>query len=513
MAPWQIAARRTVIMGKSKNIFRTMVSVSGIVVLAKILGFIKQMVTANAFGATIQTDLISISEGLIANIDYLLIQTLATAFIPTYIYVNTNKPENCKRFVSNVIKVFLIVTSAIACIVFAAGPLIAKILAPSYSADLTGALASYVRVFAPAVVIVVELAVFNALLKANESFVPGELVGFNQSAILIALVLIIGKKVGPNTIVIGFYVYAVFNLLFLMVLSRRHWSLERGNPFADPEIRKMLAMMGPLILGYSVVFINQQVDKIIVSGLGEGTITAMAYAAVLSNFVCTFTGSICGVLFTYITKNVAIHNDEAAAKLSMRSLIQIATLLLPISVLTMANARDIVTIVFGRGKFDLAAVNNCSRALIGYGCLFVPYAIREIFSRFQYAYGDSKKPMINSTIAILVNIALSILLSIWLGVLGVTLATSISVLVCGILNIISSCRKNQYLEVNVIAKSIPRWLIGIALCVAVTVFGQRLLGDAPAILRFLTISAAAMLLYCIANFAAIKSLVKGVLHK
>ena len=39
-----------------------MVSVSGIIVIAKILGFDKRMVTANAFGATIQTDLISISE-------------------------------------------------------------------------------------------------------------------------------------------------------------------------------------------------------------------------------------------------------------------------------------------------------------------------------------------------------------------------------------------------------------------------------------------------------------------
>ena len=46
-----------------------MVSVSGIVILAKILGFVKQMITANAFGATIHTDIISLSEGLVANLD------------------------------------------------------------------------------------------------------------------------------------------------------------------------------------------------------------------------------------------------------------------------------------------------------------------------------------------------------------------------------------------------------------------------------------------------------------
>ena len=496
-----------------KSIFKTMVSVSGIVILAKILGFIKQMVTANAFGATIQTDIISISEGLISNIDYLLVQTLATAFVPTYIYLNTNNPQNSKRFVSNVIKVFLIVTLSIAFIVIAAGPIISKILAPSYSLDLTLKLTSYVRVFAPAVVVIVEIAVFNALLKANESFVPGELVGVNQSIILIALVLIIGNKIGPDTIVIGFYAYAVFNLIFLMVLSKKYWSIESGNPFKDPEIKKMLTMMGPLILGYSVVFVNQQVDKIIVSGLGEGTITAMGYAAVLSNFISTFVGSICGVLFTYITKNVAERNHEEAANLAMRSMLQMGTVLLPISVLTLMNSHDIVTIVFGRGKFDMEAVESCSMALIGYSCMFVPYAIREIFSRFQYAYGDSKKPMINSTIAILLNIVFSILLSIWLDVLGVTLATSMSVLVCGVLNIISSAKKNQHFEVSNLLKNIPRWIVGVLICIAVSIIGQHTLSETHVIIRFISTSILALILYSAVNYKIILSLIRGVLHK
>ena len=486
-----------------------MLSVSGIVVLSKMLGFIKQMVTANAFGATIQTDLISISEGLVANIDFLLIHTMASAFIPTYIHVNANTPENSRKFVSDVIKVFLTVTAAISCVVLVGGSLIAKILAPSYSAELTAKLSVYVRIFAPAIIILVELAVFNALLKANEKFVPGELVGANQSIILIILVLLIGGKFGPNTIVIGFYVYAVFNLLYLMILSKKYWNLERGNPFNDPEIKKMMMMMGPLLLGYSVIFINQIVDKIIVSGLGAGTITAMAYAAVLSNFVCTFTASVCGILFTYISKNVAEKNDREAAALSLRSLLQIVTLLLPISALTLLNARDIVMIVFGRGKFDLTAINSCSLALIGYGSSFVPYALREIFSRFQYAYGDSKQPMINSTIAIIVNIVLSILLSIRFGVFGVTQATSISVLVCGILNIISSKKKNQYLEMRGFLKNIPQWLAGIVICIAVTFWGQRLLAGSSALLRFITISVVALLLYCVVNYKTVKSLIKG----
>ncbi len=500
-------------MRAKKNVFRTMLSVSGIVILAKILGFVKQMVTANAFGATIQTDLIYISEGLVANIDYLLIQTLATAFIPTYIHLKATDSGKSKQFVSNVIKVFLLVTITISTTVLLFAPYIAKLLAPSYSVELTTKLALYVRIFSPVLIFLVELAVFNSLLKANEIFVPGEFIGVNQSIILILLVFFIGTRIGPNTIVIAFYVYAVLNLVFLMVYSRKYWVIEHGNPFKDDGVHKMLVMMGPLLLGYSVVFVNQQVDKIIVSGLGEGTVTAMSYAAVLSNFVSTFIGSICGVLFTYITQNIAKKKDRVAADLTITSALQICTLLLPISVIVAMNANDIVTIVFGRGKFDDVAVRNCSMALIGYGFMFIPFVIRELFSRFQYAYGDSKRPMINSTIAIIFNIVFSIILSRFMGVLGVTIATSLSVFICGLLNIISSRKRNHDISLVRYTGFIPRWIIGIGICITISLLCQEFLISFRPIIRFALVTIVTFTIYGVVALPLIIPLIKKIIHR
>lgn len=496
-----------------RNIAKTMLSVSGIVILGKILGFIKQMVTANAFGATIRTDLISISEGLIANTDYLLVQALSTAFIPIYIAAKAKGDKEAKGFVSNTIKIFFVVTVGISLAFFAFSPFIARLLAPSYSAELSGELAKYIRIISPILILIVELAVFNALLKANESFVPGELVGFNQSVILIALVFALGNIYGPDTLVFSYFAYAVFNLLFLMILSRKYWHIGKGNPFADENVKQLLKMMGPLILGYSMVFVNQQVDKIIVSGLGEGTVTAMNYAAVLSNFVSTFIGSICGVLFTYVAKNISEKKDGDAAELTMTAVIQIGTILLPVSLLVMMNAKDIVTIVFGRGKFGISAIESCSMALIGYGLMFVPYLVRELFSRFQYAYKDSKRPMINSSISIVVNIVLSIALSKVMGVLGVTLATSISVFVCAALNIWSSKKRNTELRLHGSGKYIFRWTMGVAICVAFSLIGQNILSEVHALIRFIVITVLSLGIYAIILFPVIKSLVNKLLKE
>lgn len=494
---------------RDKSILRTMASVSGIVVLAKILGFVKQMVTANAFGATMHTDIISLSEGLVGNLDYLLVQTLATAFIPTYIHARSQDEEGGAYFVSNTIKACLLLSLAIATVVFFAAPVISRVMAPSYTPEHSAWLAKYIRIFAPVLVLLTELAVFNALLKANKVFVPGEMIGLNQSVILIALVLLFAGQWGPDTLVVGFFAYALFNLGFLMFMSRDMWDIRRGNPFLDPNIHKLVRMMGPLLLGYAMVFINQQVDKIIVSGLGTGTVTAMGYAAVLSNFVGTFVGSLCGVLFTYVTQGIADKRDEDAAALTMRSFFQIGTLLLPVSILTVICSKDIVTIVFGRGKFDATAVQSCSMALVGYGCMFVPLVARDMFSRFQYAYGDSKGPMINSTIAIVFNIVFSILLSRFMGVLGVTLATSISVLISAVLNITSSRKKNRHINMSGLARYIPMWIVGALACVGIALGGMRLLAGAGTLTRFACITAAALSVYGVIALPIIKPLIGG----
>ena len=63
-------------------------------------------------------------------------------------------------------------------------------------------------------------------------------------------------------------------------------------------------------------------------------------------------------------------------------------------------------------------------------------------------------------------IVLSIVLSKFIGVLGVTLATSVSVAVCGVLNYITSKKRNAYISLREYVRHLPRWIAGIAVCLA-----------------------------------------------
>lgn len=469
---------------RKRKILKNIFSVTSIIIIAKILGFIKQMITASTFGATIKTDLISLSQGFIGNLEYLLFQTLITSFLPVYICVKESGKENEQQFVSDTIKLFIIISVGIMIGIMIGAPVFARIIAPSYSIELSQQLSKYIVVFSILLVFLVLIALFRALLNANERFVPGELIGVNQSIIVIIMISLFSNFYGVNVLVVSSFIYSIWNVFFLGLLSRKQWRITKGNPLRNSNVRRMLQMIPPLLLGYAMVYVNQLVDKILISGLESGAVTAMSYASTLSSLVATFIASFCSVLFTYVTKNIVKHNHKNVAEISIRASIILLTVFLPISILTILCAEDIVRIVFARGAFEQVAVKNAACALAGYSFMFVPYAFRELFGQFQYGYQDSKRPMINSTIGIVFNIVFSIILCPKLGVFGVAFATSVSVVICGILNVYSAKRHNKYLEFKCFFNKIPLWICGSLVCFFIVKYGIEQWREKGALVRF-----------------------------
>lgn len=467
------------------KLLKSILSVSGVIIVAKLLGFVRQIITATTFGTTIETDLIMLGQGIIQDLDYVFSQTLITSFIPVYIAEKRKGTSEERNFTSAIIKIFFIISLAIVVIFVMGAPLIARILAPAYSNDLSNELAHYIRIFAPTFILIAETGVFNALLKANKHFVSGELLGVYQSVSFIICILLFSDYLKVNSLNLAFFVYVFLSFVALCVSSGKLWSIRKGNPFYYDSVKRFLKTTLVVLFGFSMVFVNQQIDKIIASGLGEGIVTSVHYAAVLSNFVCTLVASTGGILFTYVTNEIVINNDVGAAELIKGFSKLFIWLLIPISVLTWIYSEDIVRIVFGRGEFNSNAIESCSTALKGYALCFVPFVVRELYGRVLYAYEDSKHATISSTVSIIINIILSILLSRFWGVLGITMASSIAVTCCALMNLIYSHNKNINIDLGIMAKEFTLCLLGVLLFTLLTIGIEKILPDISAITRLM----------------------------
>ncbi|MDR3983048.1 MAG: lipid II flippase MurJ [Dysosmobacter sp.] len=445
---------------KQSRLLKSILSVSGVLILVKVLGFVKQMVIAASFGANANTDLINLSYGFIGNAQYLLVQVMLTAVVSVYIHVKGENEKEANQFASYTLVVSTVIAAVISVLICGLSSWVARLLAPSYSPELIRQLSSYLRLFSPILIPLVWMAVFHALLNGNQRFVPGQLEGLYQSVILVAVITLGSSSLGVNSLALGYWLYAVISAAILGVQARRYFGRSHGNPFRNPHIQSLLHMMGPLLIGYGAVYINQMVDKILVSGLESGTVTAMSYAAVLANLVGTLICSLCSVLYAHLTEQISRGNKRAVSQLTERTVLLLTVLLLPVTVIAVAQSEDIVHLVYGRGVFDNQAADMTAQALRGYCLYFIPLALREIYSCIQYGYQDSKRPTRNSVIGIVCNIILSILLCPVLGVFGVTFASSVSTLVIGGLNMHSARQDAPFLSFQSFWKAAPFLTVG-----------------------------------------------------
>ena len=166
---------------KKNHIISTVFSVTGLLIVSKLLGFVKQMVTASAFGATLETDLINLSQGLIGNIQYLLVQSVLSALIAVYLHTAQQGGDASRRFAFDVWKALTVLTAMVVLFVELCAPWLAWLIAPSYPAEQIVQLSRYLRLFAPVLLLLTWIAVFNGLLHANKHFVPGEMISVHQS--------------------------------------------------------------------------------------------------------------------------------------------------------------------------------------------------------------------------------------------------------------------------------------------------------------------------------------------
>lgn len=470
-------------MKKQSSLTRSLFSVTIVLLLVKVLGFVKQVVTASLFGATVDTDIINLAYGFVSNSLAVIAQSLLTSVVAIYINARRQGEQAAKQFAGDTFRAATLIGIVASGLLFALAPFVSRILAPSYSEALLRQLTFYVRLFAPSLILLIWISVFQSLLNANKRFFASQLEGAYQSLAIVFVSALFAPRLGVDALAIGYWLFAAVCTVIFFLQSRFYFSVCPGNPFQNCYVQTMLRMTGPLLIGNSVVYINQIVDKSLASGLASGTVTAMQYSSVLIHLVDTLIAALASVLFAHMTEYLAQGKRAEVSQLCARSTLLMTLVILPVTVITVTQARDIVAIVYGRGSFGEQEVDIAATALVGYGFYLIPKVWLDVYSRLQYSCQDSKTPTIINVLSIVINIVCSIFMcQIW-GVFGITFATSLSILVNGTLNTVFARRALPELSFTPIARALPFLCAGVVASLAVSRGCSEWFGDISVLLR------------------------------
>lgn len=410
--------------------------------LAKIMGFFREILLSYFYGATGISDAYLISQNIPGTIFQLVGMGLTTCFIPMYFRIKNEKnKKEANSFSNSIITMCLCFSTIVIIVIWSATPWVVKLFASGFEGNTLYYAVWFTRICILSLYFSSIMYVYNSYLQANGNFnIPAFAAIPNSICIMIAIVL--GSKVNIWLLSIGSVVAVGVQVAVLVPAIRKFDYRYKPNfNWNNIYVKSFFTLMGPVIIGVSVNEINTLVDRTVASQVAVGGISALTYASSLIQFIeGGLIQPIVTVFYPKITSAVAEHDNQTAKEIVEKTLVMLLSILIPIFVGFVVFAKPITQLLFGRGKFDSSAVRLTSIAVMFYALGICFVGVRELLSRYFYAYSNTKTPMVNATLGVMVNIIMNLVLSRFLGIGGLALATSVSAFITGVL-LIKDTRK------------------------------------------------------------------------
>lgn len=458
-----------------KSLARSASLTAFLLIISKILGFLREILLADRFGTTYIADAYTIASSLPTVLFALFASGFTNSFIPAYVRTPHDKRS---QFFSNTCSILFSISLLVTglCVIFRQN--VVDLLAPGFSyesAELTTQFISVIAFYLPFFVV---FNILTAYLQTQEDFIPGSFCDF----ILVNLVLIVSIGISspqaPMGLAYGYVISMALALSVLWLYARRRYGLRWQPVFdlRDRDFRRLCSLAIPLGLSLMADQLNGMVDRMFASGLGEGVTSALSYANRVQSILLTLTTTIfIQVCYPRMNRHFEAGEREDGSRYVRKALLIACYTSIPLVAMFALYAPPIVRVIFQRGAFSeqSTAVTAACLSLYAVGIPF--FAFRSILTNTLAANTRQRLILRNTLVTVASNILLNLLLVRYWGYCGLALATSLSgALAAGLMY-----RDVRKLELSVFtrreAADVAKYLLGTACAVAVSLPVCRLL--------------------------------------
>lgn len=405
--------------------------------VSRVSGFIRDMVTANLFGASVGYDAFILAFRIPNLMRRLFAEgAFSQAFVPVFAeYSQKKNPEEIKSFINKIAGNLTLILIIVTVSGMFLAPWLIKIAAPGFSKVFLENPAKFatsvlmLQIVFPYILFISLTALAAGILNCYHKFLVPAFTPVLLNLSLIGFSLILAKKIDPPELSLAWGVLAagILQLAFqLPFLYKLRLLPKLTINWQDPGVKRILLLMIPAILGAAISQINILIDSVFASFLTTGSITWLYYADRLMEFpLGVFGVSFATVILPQLSRSFANKNYQQF-NIVLSWGIKCALLVgVPSSLILLLLAQPIVSTLFLTGKFTHHDVLMSSQALMAYALSVLGIMLAKIFSSGFYAIGDLKTPVKVGILVLLFNIFLNTIFTKYLQHVGIALATSI----------------------------------------------------------------------------------------
>jgi putative peptidoglycan lipid II flippase len=462
------------------NLLRALATVSGMTLLSRILGFVRDFVIARAFGAGLATDAFFVAFKLPNLLRRLFAEgAFSQAFVPILgEYKNKRSEEDTRTLVDHVASLLSLVLFGVTAIGIAAAPVLVWISAPGFAADtekfqLTVALT---RITFPYIFFMSLVALAGGLLNSWSRFALPAFTPVLLNLAFIGMALFAAPYFDPPALALGWAVFlgGALQLAIQIPALRKISMLPRLSinwraAWADPGVRRILTLMGPAVIGVSVSQVSLLINTIFASFLKTGSVSWLYYADRLMEFPSGLLGAALGtILLPSLSRYHASDNHLEYSRLLDWGLRLTLLLAAPAALALAILAVPLIATLFFHGAFSADDVFHTRQALVAYTVGLTGMILVKVLAPGFYARQNVRTPVRIALISLAATQAMNLAFIGWIGHAG--LALSIGLAAC--LNAVLLYRGLRRLNIY---DPLPGWSMFVGkLLVAMIVMGSLL---------------------------------------
>ncbi|UEM22549.1 murein biosynthesis integral membrane protein MurJ [Skermanella mucosa] len=464
--------------------FRKILSVGGLTLASRVLGFVRDILTAALLGAGPVADAFFVAFRLPNHFRALFAEgAFNAAFVPMFSSFLVGQGRSQARIFAEQVLAFLLVVQLVLLLAFELiMPWFMVVFAPGFADEpMKYDLAVlFTRITFPYLLFISLVSLMGAVLNSIERFAAAA-----AAPILLNLCLI-GALVGltpllptaGHALAWGVLAAGVAQFLYLAWDCRRAgMSLRLPRPRLTPGVKRFLTVLGPAALGAGVTQINLFIDTLIASLLPTGSVSYLYYADRINQLPLGVIGIAIGtVLLPELSRALKSGNMQAAGDSQNRAIELSLLFTLPATAAFLAAGFPIISVLFERGAFQAADAQATSATLMAYALGLPAFVlIRSLLPGF-YAREDTKTPVKIALVVVTVNVALKLALMQPLSQVGLALATSAASWVnCALLAVLLFRRGFLVLDAR-LRRRVPRQLLAALAMAGVLLAAQWGLG-------------------------------------
>jgi len=383
------------------NLLKSLVTVSGMTMISRILGFVRDAVIARAFGAGLYTDAFFVAFRLPNLLRRVFAEgAFSQAFVPILAEYKTRRGQDeTKALVDHVAALLALALFVVTVLGVLAAPLIIYATAPGFANvpakfDVTVAL---LRVTFPYILFISLASLAGAILNSYGRFAIPAFTPTVLNVAFIVFALWLAPYFDPPVMALGWAVFAggIAQLAFQLPHLARVGLLPRPRiELRDPGVWRILKLMGPAIFGVSISQISLLINTIFASFLVTGSVSWLYYADRLMEFPTGVLGVALGtILLPSLSRSFAEKSAGEYSRLLDWGLRLTLLLALPSALALAILAVPLIATLFHHGQFSAQDVRMSSQALTAYSVGLVGLILVKVLAPGFYARQDIRTPV------------------------------------------------------------------------------------------------------------------------